>query len=237
MKSKQKIIGILGGMGPGASGYLYNLVNAIAVEKYGITKNEDFPETILYSVPVPDFISSSRNRNVALAMLQERVKKLNTFSIGVMGIACNTAHILLPNLQRISHARIISMIDEVCNAVLKKNPKKVGLLATSSTIRAGLYQSILEKRGITVVVPTKINQRKIDSLIKGILKGQIGSKQEKRLVTIANELVHQKVEILILGCTELPLFFPKKYSCPVLNSVEILAEAMLKASYGEKSLV
>ncbi|KKS80392.1 MAG: hypothetical protein UV54_C0007G0001, partial [Candidatus Beckwithbacteria bacterium GW2011_GWA2_43_10] len=38
-------------------------------------------------------------------------------------------------------------------------------------------------------------------------------------------------EAIVLGCTELPLVFPKNYSLPVLNTLEILGRALLKRYY------
>ncbi len=227
MKSK-KIIGILGGMGPSASGYLYNLMNSLAVKEYGVKKNDEFPETILYSVPVPDFISSTRNKSKALAMLKRRVKSLDTLPIGVFGIACNTAHILLPELQKQSKTRFISMIDAVVGEVSKKGFKTVGILATSSTMQANLYQKSLKIKGVDVIVPTKRDQESLDEIIKSTVGERAGRKDEKKLFSIAGTLKAKGADVIILGCTELPLLFPRDYSLPIFNSVEILSRALLK---------
>ena len=73
----RKIIGILGGMGPEASGYLYKLLIDLSIKHFNARHNDDFPEVIIHSIPVPDFISSNKKRGEALQMLLERVKELN----------------------------------------------------------------------------------------------------------------------------------------------------------------
>lgn len=228
---KKNTIGIIGGMGPSASGYLYNTINSLAISEFGAKENHDFPETILYSVPVPDFISSGKNMKIASLMLKSTIKKMNNFSLTVMGIACNTAHILLPKLQRVSQTKFISMVDEVCSVVVEKDFKRIGLLGTSSTILSSLYQKVLEANGIKVITPKKNEQKRIDTIIKSILAESTGYEDKEFLMQVSNDMKKAGAEAIILGCTELPLLFPKKYTLPIFNSVEILARALLRKYY------
>ena len=59
--NKNKALFIIGGMGPEASGYLYNTLINLAIKKFGARNNDDFPEIILHSIPVPDFISKNKS--------------------------------------------------------------------------------------------------------------------------------------------------------------------------------
>ena len=93
--SRKKAIAILGGMGPEASAYLYRVLIESSIKHFRARNNDDFPEILLYSIPVPDFISSDINRSEALKMLKERVKQINSLSISSLCLACNTAHVLL----------------------------------------------------------------------------------------------------------------------------------------------
>ncbi|MFH1832904.1 MAG: aspartate/glutamate racemase family protein [Candidatus Levyibacteriota bacterium] len=47
---------------------------------------------------------------------------------------------------------------------------------------------------------------------------------------IAKSLKRRGAEGLILGCTELPLIFPKSFEIPIFDSLEILARALLNKS-------
>ena len=98
----KKAIGILGGMGPEASAYMYSTLIDLAILRFGAKNNDDFPEIILHSIPVPDFISNEKQKAKALLMLKKRVKNINRMPILFLAIACNTAHVLLPQLQVIS---------------------------------------------------------------------------------------------------------------------------------------
>lgn len=228
---KKSAIGIIGGMGPEASRYLYELLIDLSIKEFGAKHNDDFPEIVLFSVPVPDFISNNKNRDKALQMLKRRVIQGNAMDISYMCIACNTAHVLLPQLQPLSKAPFISMIGEVVREVKKDGKKLIGLIGTPSTIKYGLYQSALKEEGIDTIVPNKKQIEVLEKIIRNVLKGKILEEDRKSLRGIADSLRKRGAQAIVLGCTELPIVFPQRYNLPVYNSVKILAAALLRRYY------
>ena len=236
IKDNKKIIGVLGGMGPQASIYLYKMLIELSGTCFGAKNNDDFPEIIIYSTPVPDFISSCSRRKIAFKMLKQRVIKLNNFNVLYFAIACNTAHILIEQLQNVSKAPFLSIIDEVVKKVNGDKINKVGLLATPSTIKYSLYQKALKKRGINTVFPNKKEQSFTEKAIRNVLRGKILKSDREKLIIIANSLKKRRAKGVVLGCTELPLVFPRKYSLPVYDSVKILAMALLQKYYKQNTI-
>lgn len=230
-RAKKQIIGILGGMGPQASARLLDLLIDLSIKEFGAKNGDEFPEILLDSVPVPDFISNSDNKSVALDMLKKRVKKINQLPISRIGIACNTAHILFDDLQKISKAPFVSMISEVVDSVNKAQLKRVGVVGTPSTIKSKLYQKALDKFNIKGIEPTESELRILDKIIRKVIEEKTTNKDQRRLRSMANSLKKKGAEGIILGCTELPLVFPPKFSLPVFNSLEILARALLRNYY------
>src|SRR3989344_9323807 len=141
----RKAIAILGGMGPEASSYMYNTLINLAISDFGAKNNDEFPEIILHSVPVPDFISSDKDKKKALNMVEKRVKDLNKLDISCISIACNTAYILLPDLQNVSKIPFVSMVDELVKKVITQRYKTIGMMGTPSTLKYKLYQDPLEE--------------------------------------------------------------------------------------------
>lgn len=164
-------------------------------------------------------------------MLQQKVKLINKSNAFCLSIACNTAHILLPELQKVSRIPFISMIDETTGQVHKDDIIKVGLMGTPSTIKYGLYQKSCSNYGISVITPSGRQIKKLEKIIRNVLSGKKIAEDSGSLMRIADDLRTKGAEGIILGCTELPLVFPKKYSLPVYNSVEILAMALLRKYY------
>lgn len=230
MKQK-KAIAILGGMGPEASVYMYKLLIEKAISEFGAKHNDEFPEIILHSIPVPDFISSNHKRDEALKMLRERVRALNKMDISCIGIACNTAHVLLKDLREVSKAPFVSMIDEVASQVKKDKIKQIGILGTPSTLRERLYEEKLEGYGIASLPASEYTYTRLEIIIRNVIAGKNTKQDTSTLVTLANELLRRGAEGIILGCTELPLVFPSTYKLPVYNSVAILATALLRRYY------
>ncbi|HVF69758.1 MAG TPA: amino acid racemase [Xanthomonadales bacterium] len=230
MKNRQAI-GVLGGMSPLASRNMYDRLIQLSMQYFGAIKNDDFPEIILHSIPVPDFISNSKDKYRAFDMLKDRVKDLNKLNISCLSIACNTAHVLLEDLQIISKAPFMSMIDEVVKTVVSNKIKKIGILGSPLIIRSRLYQSRLEKFNIDSIVPNNTQQQVLDRIIRNVISGDITKKDSKLLSSIADELVSRGARGIILGCTELPIIFPLQYKITVYNSVEILSMALLRRYY------
>ena len=227
----RKTIGILGGMGPEASGYLYRLLIEKAISDFDAKHNDDFPEILLHSIPVPDFIASDDKKHEALRMLQDRVRLLNDLDISCLAIACNTAHILLPELQRVTQVPFVSMIEAVISRIKRDGLQKIGILGTPSTLRTRLYKNALREAGIASVEPQIEDYPILEQAIRHVIAGTSGQQDKDALRVLADTLREQGAEGIILGCTELPLVLPTEYVLPVYNSVEILALELLKKYY------
>lgn len=235
-KNKKQIIGIIGGMGPEASNYLYKTLIDLSIKYFGAKNNDDFPEILLDSIPISDFIADDSKKKEALKILKDRVVFLNKAKPSYLAIACNTVHILLDELQKKSKAPFISIIEEVANSVHKSDLRKIGILGTPLTIKSRLYHKALYRFEIEVIEPTKSELKILEKIIRNVITDSSSNKDKTSLVYMANALRDRGAEGIILGCTELPLIFPKKQSFPVFNSLEILAMVLLQKYYKQNTI-
>ena len=60
-----KKVGIIGGVGPQSTDYIYEKIIEFSQTKYNAKDNADYPRLIIESVPVPDFISNKENIETA----------------------------------------------------------------------------------------------------------------------------------------------------------------------------
>lgn len=224
---KEKVIAILGGMGPQASAKLVEILINKSIKDFGAKNGDDFPEIILDSVPISDFISKPESIKHALEILTERIKLLSKLNISSFAIACNTAHVMFDELQSTTKKELISLIDEVVNQVSKKKIARVGLLASPSTIKFGLFDNAFRELNIDVIKPTEREQERLEKIIRRVIGGRILESDQLNLILIADALKRRGASGIILGCTELPLVFSKRFTIPVFNSLEILANALL----------
>ena len=229
MNKQRSIIGILGGMGPQASAHLVKLLVDKSTKEFEAKNGNDFPEIVLDSIPIPDFIVDKENEKTALKMLKERIKQMSKMQVGIFAISCNTAHILLDQLQSVSRAPFISMIDEIAKEIKGCGMKKVGLLASPTTFKLGIFQKAIGSA--CLIKPSMAEFQILEVIIRKVIAGKVQKSDKLKLVEVANSLKEKGAQGIILGCTELPLIFPKRFDIPVFDSLEILARVLLKRHY------
>lgn len=170
---KQRII-IIGGMGPQASLELHRRMIQQALTD-GAKDGTDFPHIVHLSLPVPDFIANESRRSEALEIIINELKNIDASMDDVIIIACNTAHLLQPDIEQRLNIRITSMVDAAIDYV-SRHYKTIRLLASPTTIRTGLYDKPLKAAGVTdpLAIVSKQKEFDITILVKGGgLAGQV----------------------------------------------------------------
>lgn len=66
--------------------------------------------------------------------------------------------------------------------------------------------------------PSKAQLHMLEMIIRKVIAGEIQRSDKMKLVAIAKSLEEKGAQGIILGCTELPLIFPKRFNVPVLDS-------------------
>jgi len=227
--NKNKIIGLIGGMGPFAGAYFCTLLLKKSSKNFGAKNCDEFPEIVLDSVPVPDFISDTTRLPEAEAMLVSRIKKLNMFGCTTIAMVCNTGHILFPQLSKVSENKMISLIDVVRDRVVTKKFKRVGLLATRTTIKSNLFQNAFLETGVNIVNPDNETIEICEKVIRRVIANANSKELINELLNRTDEFVKkQKLDGVILGCTELPLAFPKNKPENIIDCLDVLSDALLK---------
>jgi len=227
--NKNKIIGLIGGMGPFAGTRFCTLLLEKSARDFGAKNGDEFPEIVLDSVPVPDFISDTSRLPEAEVMLVSRIKKLNSFGCTSIAMVCNTGHILFPQLSRVSENKMISLIDVVRDRVVASEFKRVGLLATKTTIKSNLFRNAFDGTNIKIVNPDNKTVEICEKVIRGVIANTNSERSTNELLSRTDEFIkEQKLDGIILGCTELPLVFPKNKPSNIIDCLDVLSDALLK---------
>lgn len=229
---KTKKIGIIGGVGPQATLYIYKKIIYYAQKKYGANKNDNYPYLIIESVPIPDFISDTAQLKKALFMLKETIAHFNSLSVDTIAIGSNTVHILLPELQKQTNIPFISTISSVVDECNLKNYKKVGILASPILIKHSLYRKALHKLNIESILPTVGELKVTERMIRSVLAGNTDHKDKEKYINIINRMLTEGAQSIILGCTELPLAINyEALGSLTINSDDILAQRIVDYYY------
>lgn len=218
-----KKIGIIGGAGPMASCQLYKMIVEICQKKHGCKNDFDFPEIVLISYPFTDMLSKETlmsNKNILTLQLQRCLDTLHAQGCDIVAIACNTLHTLLDEI-KIPNLTFVLITEVVLRKAQELSLSRLLLLATSTSVECGLYSTT----AMDIMKPNKNEQVCVDRIIKHILNGTICLSDAAFLAHI---IKRNKVEGVILGCTELPLLH-EKYQFNEMSPIQILDSSLLLA--------
>lgn len=226
-----KIIGILGGMGPEATANLFMQI----IKSTQATVDQDHFRVIIDSnVKIPDrtkFILGLGESPVN-AMV-ETGKNLEKANVDVGCIPCITAHYFIEDIQKELSFPLLNALEEL-NKFIKSNypdAKKIGILATTGTIKTGLFEKYLTN--IDIIYPTeKYQKEKVMEAIygkNGIKSGNTGAEPLNLLKDTSDHLIKNGAEIIISGCTEVSLVLnANNVKNPLLDPMDIVAQAIVK---------
>ena len=229
-----KKIGIIGGVGPQSTQYIYSKIIEFSQLKYGAANNSDYPQILIESVPVPDFISDTAHVENAKEMLIKSAQSLAKAGATRLCIGSNTVHILLDELQNSTDIEFISMIELVAKKCVNHGLHKVGLLGTPVLVKSGLYEHALNRQNVEVVLPTESEIEISDSIIRGVIAGQKSFNRKQEYIGALNDLFGRGAETIILGCTELPMAINyEALGDRTISSDEVLAEGIVDYYYSD----
>jgi aspartate racemase len=228
-----KKIGLLGGVGPQATAYIYQSVIKMANLHHGAFNNDDYPYLVFASVPVPDFISNKEGLPRAKEMLIEAAGGLVQSGCEVLCIGSNTVHILLEDIKGAVDKPFISMVELVAKECVSQNYKTVALLGTPVLIESGLYEQEMTKHSINLLTPSPEQEVVCDEVIRRIIAGRPIDDIKDSYVAVLNAMYDAGAETIILGCTELPMVLNyEALGKRVISSDEILAAGIADYYYG-----
>ena len=229
MSGREKIIGVLGGMGPLATADFY----AKLVRLTPARADQDHLRVIIDSNPkIPDRTAGLSGEGPdPTPALVDTARGLERAGADLIAIPCNSAHAYLPAIRRAVAIPVLDIMHEVAAAVasLAPRPRSVGLLATPGTIRAGLYHRALAGYGIEIVDCSEEEEVDVLQTIKAVKGGDLGQGVRLRARAVAAALIARGAEAVVLGCTEIPLVLgPEQVPAPVFDGTEILAAAAVR---------
>ncbi len=199
--SEKKLLGIIGGLGPAAGVYLCEMLVLHTKAK----RDQDHIDFLLSSrASIPDrtaFIVGRSAEDPLPALITE-VKRLTAAGAEVIAIPCNTSHCFYDIIANQTDAEIIHMPRETARFCRHLGLRRVGVLATEGTVRAGIYRTALESEGIEYMTCSEAEQKFIsDTIYERVKQGR--APDHEGFLEIARGLVEKGCEAILLGCTEL----------------------------------
>ncbi len=229
MSRAPRTVGVLGGMGPAATlDFLAKLQRATPA-----TSDQDHVRVLVDLNPrVPD-------RNAALAgkgpspgqVLAEMAAGLERAGAEGLVMVCNSAHAFADDIRAaLTSAPFLSLIDATVAVVRRDHPdvRRVGLLAASACLEARLYQDAFAACGVEVTAPDAEGQARFMALLYRVKQGEVGPTVRAGMRALAEELIARGAELIVSGCTEVPLVLAREdLEVPLADSTDALVAATL----------
>lgn len=231
----RSVVGILGGMGPEATADFYlKLVHATPA-----TRDQEHLQVLIWSDPtIPDrteaLLTHGEDPTPALIAGARLLKEAGA---KMLAVPCNTAHAFLAAVQAEVDIPIIHMIEETAKYVQQLSPtvRKVGLLSTTGTQKAGLYQSWLDREGISVITPASDCQENLVMAPIRAIKAGNTSAARPLFIQAARGLIAAGAQAIIAGCTEVPVgLAADDIPVPFIDPAEVLAVTVVRCVLAER---
>jgi len=223
-------LGILGGLGPAASCYFYDMLVRMRPAK----RDQDHPDVLLYSkASIPDRSAYLLEQGESpLPALTEGIALLERAGAGIIAVPCGTAHHWYPEMRAAASVPVLNMLELTAKTLRSQGVSKAALLATEGSYVSGAFAAALERAGVTPLLPDSEARTTLMNVIYGIKSGRMPGVEA--LEALAAPLIEQGAQRVILGCTELSLFaragLPKLY----IDAMQVLAEELLSVGVASR---
>ncbi|ABR50336.1 aspartate racemase [Alkaliphilus metalliredigens QYMF] len=223
----EKVVGILGGMGPAATCDLFSRIIAQTNAK----SDADHIHVIIDSnCKIPDRTKAILYQGVSpLHAMIKSARQLESIGAGILIIPCITAHYYIESLQQEINIPIVNalqLIDDHLKSELS-SIKAIGVLATSGTKQTQLLQRSIQEKALIFPDPRTQEHELMDIIYgnNGIKAGNQSPEVINRIVGVIDKLKQQGAEGVLAGCTEISLVLKQSHlDLPLIDPLDLLAQ-------------
>ena len=224
--SKQRTLGIIGGMSWESTESYYRLINEGVKAKLGNLHSADL---LLHSVDFAaiEALQAKGAWDEMGAILANSGKRLQAAGAQGLLIATNTMHKVVDDVQAATNLPIIHIADVTAAAIKQQGLTKVALLGTQFTMTQDFYKQRLIDAGLQVLIPETDARAEVHRIIyEELCQGQLLASSRQYYQQVIQDLANKGAEGVILGCTEIGLLIQQADSpIPVFDTTAIHAAA------------
>ncbi len=225
-----RILGVLGGMGPLASAHFMVRLTLLTP---GVDRDQDHIPAVLWSDPrVPDRTAARlAGGEDPLPALLRGLRGLEAAGCGAVAIPCNTAHGWFDAMRAATRLPILHIVDaaaaELARLGVPAGP--VGVMGTEGTLAMRLHQDRMEGVGYECLTPDPGTMARLVTPAIALVKANRVAEAYAPLAEAARGLVARGARAVVLGCTEIPLGIAAGPPLPVpaADSIDALARAAI----------
>jgi len=237
MAVNDKLVGIIGGMGPDATVDFMSRILQVTPA----STDQDHVRMVVENNPrIPSRQAAMRGEGEspgpAIAAVAARLEAMGA---DFLVMPCNLAHAWQSDIEAVTNIPFISIVEESVRGALDRSDDEcaVGLMTTPGCFTAGLYQQALAASGRPVITQTPEEMAEAMSFVEQIKSGNRSHEVALGLRDLADQLVDRGAKVLIAACTEFPLVLDESmFDVAFISSTDVLARKTVAIALGNDEL-
>ncbi|WP_068262246.1 aspartate/glutamate racemase family protein [Janibacter limosus] len=209
-----RLLGVLGGMGWSATAEYYRRLNEGVDARLGGLHSA---RVLIHSVdfqPIDD-AENAGDWDAMAEVLIEAARGLQAGGAEGFLLAANTMHAVADRIEESVDIPFLHIAKATASRVEASHQRKVGLVATATTMAGDFYTTPFEQRGIEVILPEEGQRPEVDRIIyEELVHGVIKDSSRRELRTIMRGMADRGAECVVLAGTEIGLLIDED-DCPV----------------------
>jgi len=164
--------------------------------------------------------------------LNLEAKRLVAGGAQLLLLATNTMHKVAHAVMQDIDIPLLHIAKATSDAITQAGLKRPGLMATAFTMEQNFYCDQLREAGLDPVIPRAGDRSDTHRIIyQELCRGLVNETSRQRYEQIAERLVAEGADSLILGCTEIGMLLHQgNVSVPVFDTGQIHCQAAIDAS-------
>jgi aspartate racemase len=222
-------LGIIGGTSWHSTALYYEQINRGIAQRLGGLHSARLAIESLDLAPLAELELSGDWDGVSKLILDTARRLEGGGAEGIL-IASNTGHKVYEAIAPKLSVPMLHIGDAAANRLIADARTRVALLGTRFTMTEPFVRSRLESRGIALVPIEAGWTQEVDRIIfQELAAGRVVRDSQRKLKTLITELAKQKVQAVVLGCTELVLAVDVRANVlPVYDTTAIHARAAVE---------
>lgn len=233
-----KKLGIIGGTSWSSTALYYDHLNRAVARQLGGLHSA---RLLIESFDFADYAAfhASDDWDQANAMVVDAALRLKAAGVDGLLLASNTMHKAYGAVAAATGLPIVDIREATALRLAHDERTRIALLGTRFTMTEPFARERFEERGIIVHELTGEWQVEVDRIIYDELaRGLVVRDSQRKLKTLITELGKQKVQAVVLGCTELVLAVDVRANVlPVYDTTAIHAAAAVEWMLDEADAV
>jgi len=230
-----KKLGIIGGTSWASTALYYEQINRGIAQRLGGLHSAVMSIESMDFAPMAAMQQAGDWTDLAKVMIEAATRLKASGAEGLL-IAANTLHKVAPEIADETGLPILHIGDAAAERIAADRRSRVTLLGTRFVQTEPFIRERYESRGIQLVDLNPMWRAEVDRIIyEELAAGRVVRESQRKLKTLITELGKQKVQAIVLGCTELVLAVDVRANVlPVYDTTAIHARMAVEWMLGDR---